>query len=224
MNLWELLPASDNPAYFDFADQRTILGIPYFGDVISNVPFLFVGIFALYVLGKTKKWDLYSVCGAIIGFSGILIFFGSSYFHWLPNTDRLFWDRLPMTIAFSSIMALIIGDRTKIKYGWQAMGILIPFGFITVIGWKSGWLTLRPYIVLQFGSMLAVAAVIFLRRKGKISNRSILACLGFYAGAKFFEVFDVRVYDLTGFVSGHSIKHVLAALALYKIMDFLKWK
>ena len=27
---------------------------------------------------------------------------GSSYYHLAPDNERLFWDRLPMTIAFSS--------------------------------------------------------------------------------------------------------------------------
>jgi hypothetical protein len=127
-----------------------------------------------------------------------------------------------MSVAFSSIMALIIGDRTKEKYGWWVSYILIPLGVLSVVGWSQAWLSLRPYLLLQFGSMLAVFAIVCIRRKGKIPNSSILACLGFYAGAKVFEVFDLPVYEITGFISGHTIKHVLAAVALYKILGYMK--
>ncbi len=222
MNLWEKLPAADNPSYFNFAEQRTLLGIPHFGDVISNLPFLFVGVWALLFLAKKKKKDLHVTSGLIIAVSSILICLGSAYFHWKPNTETLFWDRLPMSVAFGSIMALIIGDRTKEKFGWWVTAILIPLGVLTVVGWSQGWFSLRPYLILQFGSMIAVFTIACLRRKGKIPNKAIWACLGFYVAAKVFEVLDLPVYELTGFISGHTIKHVLAAVALYKILGYMK--
>jgi hypothetical protein len=38
--------------------------------------------------------------------------------------------------------------------------------------------------------------------------------LGTYAFAKVAEHFDAAIYDTTGIVSGHSLKHVLGALAV----------
>ena len=37
--------------------------------------------------------------------------FGSSYYHWDPNDDTLFWDRLPMTLCFMAILAASIEER-----------------------------------------------------------------------------------------------------------------
>jgi hypothetical protein len=40
-------PIKQNLAYHDFADHGAFLGIPNFFDVISNIPFLLVGIAGL---------------------------------------------------------------------------------------------------------------------------------------------------------------------------------
>ena len=39
-----LPPISQDQNYHDFADQRTILGIPHFWNVVSNLPFIAVGV------------------------------------------------------------------------------------------------------------------------------------------------------------------------------------
>jgi hypothetical protein len=45
--LWLLPPISQSLAYHGFADQRTLLGIPNAPNVLSNLPFLFVGVAGL---------------------------------------------------------------------------------------------------------------------------------------------------------------------------------
>ncbi len=39
-------------SYHNFADHRAWLGIPNFGDVVSNLPFAIVGLWALIALWK----------------------------------------------------------------------------------------------------------------------------------------------------------------------------
>ena len=38
-----------NSDYHNFADQRALWGIPHFGDVLSNLPFVLVGFWGLWV-------------------------------------------------------------------------------------------------------------------------------------------------------------------------------
>ena len=46
-----LLPRIPQPqAYHLFADRRSLLGIPNFGDVVSNLPFAVLGIWGLWLL------------------------------------------------------------------------------------------------------------------------------------------------------------------------------
>jgi hypothetical protein len=43
--------------------------------------------------------------------------FGSSYYHWNPNDDTLFWDRLPMTLCFMAILAAAVEERVDARAG-----------------------------------------------------------------------------------------------------------
>src|SRR5215471_14605771 len=41
-------PISQDQSYHAFADQRTLLGIPHFWNVVSNLPFIAVGAMGLW--------------------------------------------------------------------------------------------------------------------------------------------------------------------------------
>jgi hypothetical protein len=43
--------------YHDFADQRSLLGIPNFWNVISNLPFLFIGGWGIWYLAAAGAND-----------------------------------------------------------------------------------------------------------------------------------------------------------------------
>ncbi|MCP4048855.1 MAG: ceramidase, partial [Gammaproteobacteria bacterium] len=107
-----LEPIAQDPAYHQFADQRTILGVPNFWNVVSNLPFLITGVmglFSLYHAGGIKF--LTEIKPAyILFFAGIaLVCFGSAYYHLWPDNETLVWDRLPMALAFMALFAVIIG-------------------------------------------------------------------------------------------------------------------
>src|SRR4029078_182721 len=86
-----LPPISQDQNYHDFADQRTILGIPHFWNVVSNLPFIAVGVARIRHSQRNPA--------IFVLFVGVLITgFGSSYYHLDPNDHTLFWDRLPMSI------------------------------------------------------------------------------------------------------------------------------
>ncbi|MGA8954423.1 MAG: hypothetical protein WB503_03410, partial [Pseudolabrys sp.] len=87
-----LLPAiAQDQSYHEFADQRTLFGIPNFWNVVSNFPFVAIGAVGLWQFRRNPAIDVL--------FLGILLTgFGSAYYHLDPNDRTLFWDRLPMAI------------------------------------------------------------------------------------------------------------------------------
>ena len=96
-----LPPLTQDQSYHQFADQRTIFGIPNFWNVVSNLPFLAVGVAGLRRFRNDPA--------TVVFFLGVLLTgVGSSYYHWDPNDDTLFWDRLPMTLSFAAILALVV--------------------------------------------------------------------------------------------------------------------
>jgi hypothetical protein len=62
--------------------------------------------------------------------------------------------------------------------------------------------------------------VLFLYPAARYTHGSMLAWAAIWYGlAKVFETFDVQIYRMLGeTVSGHSIKHVLAAIGVFAIV------
>lgn len=225
--LWSKLPTLDPVEYFNFADQRLILGVPNAFDVLTNLFFMFVGAFGLYSLikNKTLHGSFYFYVGFWLSLSIFLTGIGSAYFHWTPQPETLTWDRLPMTLAFAGLCSLIAGDRFSTRIGWCIFIFLVPLGPVSVLAYKLGYWTLRPYAALQLATVLFVLISVFIKPSGKIPNTLFYWALGLYSLAKVFESYDHQIFHfLSDYLSGHSIKHMLAALALYKILSFFQKK
>ena len=100
-------PIPQDPAYHHFADDRLLWGIPNLWNVLTNLPFLVVGTIGLRYCLRTKP--RFAASSWMVFFVGVaLVSFGSAYYHLAPNNSTLFWDRLPMTVAFMSLLIAII--------------------------------------------------------------------------------------------------------------------
>lgn len=222
-------PVAQDPLYHLFADQRSMAGIANFLNVMSNLPFLVVGILGWRVIAANNEtvtpttklaWNVF--------FFGIaLTAFGSGYFHLEPNNDTLVWDRLPMTIGFMSLVSLVISEYFSPQLGQRLLVPLLLVGIGSVAYWayteSIGSGDLRPYAIVQFLPMLLIPLTIVLYRKRSDLGRYIGWMIGFYIAAKIAEQLDGNLYAIGDVMSGHSLKHLLASLApaslLYGLMQ-----
>ena len=98
-------PIQQNEDYHNFSDTLTIGGVPNFWNVLSNMPFLIIGLYGILRLKKMDKLNFQF----LIFFIGVsLVSIGSAYYHYCPNSSTLVWDRLPMTIVFTSFISIVI--------------------------------------------------------------------------------------------------------------------
>ena len=224
-----LAPIAQDPSYHDFADDRTFLRVENFGDVASNLPFLVVGVAGLFVVfrrsmvfaAKAERWP-YAVFFAGVALTSI----GSGYYHLDPDNSRLVWDRLPMTLGFMGILSAVLAERVSRKLGIVALPILIAAGITSVAYWNSsemrGQGDLRPYLLVQFGSLVIVLVSLLLFSSRYTGQQWLAMALAGYAAAKVLEAFDDNVYAALRVVSGHTLKHLAAAAASYCILEMLK--
>jgi len=207
-------PITQNQNYHDFADQRTIFGIPHFWNVVSNLPFIAVGAAGL--------WQCRRDPAIAVLFLGIMMTgFGSGYYHLDPNDRTLFWDRLPMAVGFMAILAIAIEDRLDTKAGAFLLWPLIAIGVISLLLWR--WTgDLRLYGWVQFFPCFAVP-VLFLLYTPKFSGTSYwLIAAALYALAKLFEYYDAAIYSFGSLLSGHTLKHLAAAAACFAILRYFQ--
>lgn len=213
-------PFPQPQTYHHFADQRSLLGISNFWNVLSNTLFAIAGLWGMFLLltpGKVqfadprerKPW-----IGVSLGL--ILTAIGSAYYHLSPDNNSLEWDRLPMTIVFMSFIAALISERINATLGLLLWPPLLIFGLFTVLHWeateKLGMGDLRFYFGLQGFTFLTT--IIMLLTPSPYTRAGDLAMIAlFYGLAVFFEAFDQRIFTLTGnIVSGHTLKHLSAAM------------
>jgi hypothetical protein len=226
-------PIAQDPAYHQLADRRVLFGIPNFGDTASNIGFLIVGALGMaFVLGERGR-ALFDAPGErwpyLIFFAGVtLVSLGSAYYHLNPTTETLFWDRLPMTVAFMALFAAFITDRIQTRAGVAVMlPLLLAIGIGSVIYWHvteaAGHGDLRPYGLVQFYPMLAIPIVCLLFPGRHTTGKHVFYMVLWYALAKICEHFDGEIYALLGnMVSGHSLKHLAAAVATYMVLAMLR--
>ncbi|MED6156734.1 hypothetical protein PIB30_017108 [Stylosanthes scabra] len=202
--------------YHDFADQRTFFGIPNALNVISNFPFMIIGLigvvlchhgnyFKLSLQGELWGWTCFYV-----GVAAVAV--GSSYYHLKPDDARLVWDRLPMTIAFTSIVAIFIIERIDERKGMISIIPLLLIGIISIVYWRF-FDDLRPYAVVQFAPCIAIPLMAILLPPMYTHSTYWLWAAGFYLLAKVLEAADKVIYEWTHhIVSGHTLKHLSAAM------------
>lgn len=216
-------PIAQPQDYHSFVDARRLLGAPNFWNVVSNVPFLFVGVTGLWlVLRGDFAGGLPSLRLAYgIFFAGIaLVCFGSGFYHWTPSNATLAWDRLPMSIAFMAFVSIVVVEHVNERVGKMLLWPLIVIGVFSVWYWdyteRLGQGDLRLYGLVQFLS-LAMIALIWLMFPSRLTGIGYLwGMFAGYALAKVLEEFDAAVYAaFGGQMSGHALKHVAAAAGMY---------
>ena len=211
--LW-LPPIPQDQNYHDFADQRTLLGIPNFWNVVSNAPFIAIGVAGL--------WQLRRDPAVAVLFLGILLTgFGSAYYHLDPDDSTLFWDRLPMAISFMAILAIAIEERVDVKTGAVLLLPLVAIGIFSLLLWR--WIgDLRLYGWVQFFPCV-VLLLLFLSFPPKYTGTSYwLVAAALYVLAKLFEYFDEAIYSAGSVLSGHTLKHLAAAAACFVILRYFQ--
>ena len=214
-------PIEQDLGYHIFIDQRTVLGIPNFLNVISNIPFLLVGIMGLYSIFILQRLVFITELKAayILFFVGVsLVAFGSGYYHLWPDNGSLVWDRLPMTIAFMALFSIIVGEFTSSKLGKFTLWPLVAFGAFSVLYWYStesnGEGDLRLYVLVQFLPILVIPLILIFFKSKYTHTSGYWYLLSAYVLAKGLEHFDESINNILFSLSGHSLKHVVAALGI----------
>ncbi len=211
-----------DPAYHKFADTRVVFGIPYFGDVVTNVAFLIPALPGLWWLARRVRAGrgliaFVEAWAYIAFFAGVaLTCFGSTWYHLDPTNDSMVWDRLPITLGFMGLFSTVISERLSLRLGTRSLGVLLLAGITTVLYWhwteQSGAGDLRPYSLVQIWPLTTIPLLLILFPARYTHSGYVWVGLCLYGAAKLVESLDHQIYRLTGEVaSGHNLKHILAA-------------
>lgn len=206
--------------YHAFADQSKWLGIDHAMDVSSNLGFLAVGLWALFLFFSRPDGMVSQDKPALTVFalSVLATAWCSSYYHLAPDDARLFWDRLPIAIACASLLSLVRSTCfVSPRYPKLELIGLCIFAVASVCWWQQTG-DLRPYLSLQVLAIALPPLWQWLYGRPKAERVWFAAAIACYVVAKCVEMADGSILSATTMISGHTIKHVLAACAAYFIV------
>jgi hypothetical protein len=227
-------PMPQAKSYHHFKDDRMMLGVPNALNVLSNMPFLLVGVWGLWYLligsgsqpGRAwrepaERWAF------VLMFLGVaLTGFGSTYYHLQPANDRLVWDRLPMALGFMGLIVAMMAERISTQLAGFLLLPLAVIGIGSVLQWN--WTErhdrgdLRLYFFVQGYSLFFVLVTPLLFPPRYTRTADWYVGLGWYLLAKACESLDGPIYSITaGIVSGHTLKHLLGAVSTYWLLRML---
>lgn len=232
--LMVLPPYPQPPAYHRFADQRMVLGIPNGFDVLSNLPFCLIGILGLRWLRQPRRTG---ELGAflhrrermpyVVFFLSVsLVGLGSIYYHLAPDTPRLVWDRLPIAGCLMALIAAAVVDRVSLRAGLYLLPPLLVVGVGSVMSWYwselQGRGALLRYLGVHAAALLAALLLVLCCPSRYTRGADLGVVLALYGGAKVAEGLDTPLFALGHIMSGHTLKHLLAAGAVYWVLHMLQ--
>ena len=228
--VFALVPPYPQPLeYHGFADARSLWGIPNALDVLSNLPFVIVGILGLQAtlqMQPENEANRHRLHYTVFFVGFVLTGVGSAYYHLSPDNDSLVWDRLPMTIAFMAFFSSVVSELISERTGRTLLPVLVVVGVASVTYWawteSTGRGDLRAYGLVQFLPILLIPLLLLLYPTRPGYTRAVLAMGACYLLAKLFEHFDKEIFGSLQFVSGHSLKHVAAAVGGLFLIGLLR--
>ncbi|MFZ6658725.1 hypothetical protein [Undibacterium sp. TJN19] len=211
-------PIEQYAHYHEFADQTIWMGMPHATDVLSNLGFALVAMLGASFL--VEKYRHGHACPGFLAFSGFVLSLfltalGSTYYHLAPDDARLLWDRLPIALACCSLLAAVRAENLPGMDARRALtefGLLLMAGLMSVIWWQHSG-DLRPYLLLQGLTIILIPLWQSIYGAAKPERLAYAMAMILYIFAKITESQDAAILAHLHIISGHSLKHILAALA-----------
>ena len=196
-------PIERGPSFHRYADQRTWLGIPHAGDVLSNLAFVVAAVRYLR-----------AVPGLALAVAWIGV--GSGIYHWAPSDQTLALDWAPIAVTLMLVLGAVIHDRLGARPGAVVQGsgpiaAVLSVGYWLFTGGTTDGGNMAPYVALQLLGV-ALPPLLALLAPGRIATHWLLAAVACFVAARILGAYDADLLDAIA-ISGHSLKHLAAAAA-----------
>lgn len=213
-------PIGQLPHYHEFADQSGWFGIPHAADVLSNLGFAAVAMWGAFSLWPARHGEGFksSIYGYALFIAGLLLTaFGSSFYHLAPDNARLVWDRLPIALACVGLLGAVRAETHAGEHPVRDVLLLGAFAVFSVAWWRftdlRGADDLRPYLLLQGLPLMLIPLWQWIYGAPRADKMAFMAAISLYVAAKAAELNDHEILAALGWMSGHTLKHLLSTLA-----------
>jgi hypothetical protein len=120
----------------------------------------------------------------------------------------------------------VIGERIGIKLSLYLLWPLLLAGAASVLYWRwsglNGAEDVLPYALVQYGGIGAIVIIGWRHRSRYTHGACLFGAVALYAVAKAAEALDAQIYALGEIISGHTLKHLFAAAAVWALLRMLQ--
>ena len=169
---------------------------------------------------KQTLWSVKSVALNLFIFGLFATSLGSGYYHWAPDNMRLFWDRLPIVLTCAGLLGAAHADSaqgSRESHSFFPLILFLAGGVASVLWWwftdQDGEGDLRWYLLFQISPLVLVPIWHSIYPTPKRTRWLFAIALLTYVFAKMAEMQDHTIYAWSGFITGHTAKHLLASVA-----------
>lgn len=214
-------PIAQPPDYNNFADRAPLLGVAHGADVLSNAGFALVALWGWLTLWPRRHGPalLHGWIGYRLFLAGLLLTaLGSGWYHLAPDNQRLVWDRLPIALTMAGLLAAVRAECVPDSRATRYTLIITLAAVLTVAWWHYTDQTrppgdLGPYLALQSLALVLIPLWQSAYRAPLADRIAFDAAIALYVFAKLAEFYDRELLAALGFMSGHTLKHLLAVAA-----------
>lgn len=210
------------PGSHHYADTRALAGIAGAANALASLPLVLVAFGGVAALRRSRwpaevvrPWQLFF---AAAGSASLL----AALYHLQPDDGSHLLAQLLMAAAFTLLLAGFLAERVHPQFGSRSACVIALLLPLLAALWSllaEVWIGVadrRGLLLLQLLPVLLVPAGALALAGRVTSAGDWLAMLLLYALAKLLEAADAPVYAALGWISGHSLMHlVLAGVALW---------
>ncbi|KAL9810074.1 hypothetical protein AtNW77_Chr5g0095571 [Arabidopsis thaliana] len=212
-----------------FADKRNFMGVPNTLNVMTNFPFLIVGVlgfvlciggsfFNISLNGEIWGWTLFYAGIASLAFG--LLFIISN----LMTTESSGTLCLFILIAYSSLFSSFLVERAGEKVGLSCL-ILLLFISCLSVAYARVFNDLRLCMTFQLIPCLVIPVMAVLLPPKYTHSRFWLWATAAYTIAKIEGLADNKIYNANRYIiSGHSLEHLCSAVATLLLTIMLLYR
>jgi hypothetical protein len=142
--------------------------------------------------------------------AGLVISIGSAYYRCGPDDARIAWDRLPIAVACAGLPGAVWAETRPEGRDHTVWLALLA---IASVAWSVHSGDLRLYVLAQGLPLLLAPLMQTIHRAPRCDRAAFGIAFLLYGLAKVAELYDHQLFALLGVLSGHTIKHLLAAAA-----------
>lgn len=208
-------PIGLTPDSHRYADERVWLGVPSAANVWVNAAMFAAGVWGWYATRASRwllelrtPWQLFHLCAMVSAGAAAL-------YHANPQDTLFVLTHVATASGFVMLTLGLLAERVHSGFGSLTVCCVVLLGIaltgcgMLLVQARSGSLDMRPLLLLEIIPVLVIPTGAMSLPGRSTAAFDWVVVLALYVLAKLFGKADAVVLEASGWISGHTMMHLL---------------